>query len=114
VINRARKPVLAAIGLSAVVFFMSIGGAAQAAQVDGSRTCTGLRGVYIASNVSSGAGLNGHVYQGTTHSGGPYVWATSTYATGTRTTYSNMKQGSWTVWTTAGSIISAGSSCYYL
>jgi hypothetical protein len=112
--NRARTPILATIGFTAVVLLVSIGGVANAAQTGGSRSCTGIRGIYITSNVSSNAGQNGHIYQGTGQSGTGYVWATSTYGTGSRTTYSSMKSGDWTVWTTAGSINSAGSGCYYL
>ncbi len=112
--NRARTPLLATLGFAAVALLVSVGGVAYAAQIGGSRSCTGIRGIYISSSVSSDAGRNGHIYQGTGQSGTGYVWATSTVTTGSRTTYSSMKSGSWTVWTTAGSINSAGSGCYYL
>ncbi|MGE3192923.1 MAG: hypothetical protein AB7K08_05595 [Microbacteriaceae bacterium] len=112
--TRARTPLLATLGITAVALLVSVGGVAYAAQTGGSRSCTGIRGIYITSSVSASAGLNGHIYQGTGQSGGGYVWATSTYGTGSRTTYSSMKSGTWTVWTTAGSINSAGSGCYYL
>lgn len=112
--SRGRKPILATIGFTAVVLLTSIGGAAYAAQIDGTRSCTGIRGVTISSSVTANAGRNGHSYLGTSQSGSGYSWVTSTFSTGSRTTYSNMKSGEWSVFTTAGSINSASSSCYYL